>query len=82
VLSERDAQGNAADPSSVLLDSSGNLVRDLRSSGGRRTVALIGVRDLCVVATDDAILVMPRERSQDVRGAVEALCARHDDDLV
>jgi mannose-1-phosphate guanylyltransferase len=36
-------------------------------------VALLGVDDLAIVDTDDAILVMPRERAQDVRLIVEAL---------
>ena len=38
-----------------------------------RTVALLGVEDLVVVATDDAILVMPRARAQELRGIVEFL---------
>ncbi|MEK6609125.1 MAG: mannose-1-phosphate guanylyltransferase [Myxococcota bacterium] len=38
-----------------------------------RTVALIGVSDLCVVVTDDAVLVCPKERAQDVRAVVAEL---------
>jgi mannose-1-phosphate guanylyltransferase len=43
-------------------------------------VALVGVENLCVVQTEDALLVIPRERSQDVRSIVEALekANRHD----
>ena len=33
----------------------------------------MGVNDLVVVETDDAILVIPRDRAQDVRLVVEAL---------
>jgi mannose-1-phosphate guanylyltransferase len=36
-------------------------------------VALVGVEDLVVIDTDDALLVVPRSRAQDVRLAVEAL---------
>jgi mannose-1-phosphate guanylyltransferase len=36
-------------------------------------VALVGVDDLCVIQTDDALLVVPVERSQDVRQVVDAL---------
>jgi mannose-1-phosphate guanylyltransferase len=70
-LSERDAANNAADAGAVLIDSSGNLVRDFGAAG--RTIALVGVRDMCVVLTDDALLVIPRERAQDVRRVVEEL---------
>ena len=42
----------------------------------------IGVEDLCIVETDDALLVMKRDRSQDVRLIVEELQRRsHDDKL-
>jgi mannose-1-phosphate guanylyltransferase len=70
-LSERDAANNAADAGTVLIDSSDNLVRDFGAAG--RTIALVGVRDMCVVLTDDALLVIPRERAQDVRRVVEEL---------
>ena len=70
-LSERDAANNAADAGAVLIDSSGNLVCDFGAAG--RTIALVGVRDMCVVLTDDALLVIPRERAQDVRRVVDEL---------
>jgi len=38
-----------------------------------KLVALVGVRDLLVVETDDALLICRRGRSQDVRKVVEAL---------
>ena len=37
------------------------------------TVAVLGVRDLVVVATGDAVLVCPKSRSQDVKKIVEVL---------
>jgi mannose-1-phosphate guanylyltransferase len=40
---------------------------------GEKLVALIGVEGLVVVATDDAVLVMPRDRGQDVRAVVTRL---------
>jgi mannose-1-phosphate guanylyltransferase len=33
----------------------------------------VGVHDLVVVETDDAVLIMPRARAQDVRAVVDAL---------
>ncbi len=47
-----------------------------------KTVALIGVQDLVVVATEDAILVMPRERAQEVRAVVARVSAAGRDDLL
>jgi hypothetical protein len=38
-----------------------------------RLVAAVGVSDLVIVATDDAVLVLPRARAQDVREVVKAL---------
>jgi len=39
-------------------------------------VAALGLRGLCVVDSDDALLVIPRERAQDVRAIVDALKAQ------
>ena len=33
----------------------------------------VGVQDLVIVETDDALLICPRDRSQDVGKAVQAL---------
>ncbi|UZK65667.1 mannose-1-phosphate guanylyltransferase/mannose-6-phosphate isomerase [Sphingomonas sp. M1-B02] len=69
LISDRDDDGNVARGDVTLLDTSHCLVR---ADAGKR-VALVGVRDLIVVASGDDILVMPRGRSQDVKKVVEAL---------
>jgi mannose-1-phosphate guanylyltransferase len=86
-LAARDAAGNALPPGSVAIDAKDNLVRDETTAGkaakaGRagKTWALVGVSDLVIVETDDAFLVMPRTRAQDVRAVVDALRARGDKD--
>ncbi|MFI4972631.1 MAG: mannose-1-phosphate guanylyltransferase, partial [Hyphomicrobiales bacterium] len=63
-----DAHGNSVEGESVLVDTTGTLV-----FGGRRLVAAIGLEDMIIVDTDDALLVCPRSRAQDVRKVVEAL---------
>lgn len=81
----KDAAGNAAPEGSVLISARGNLVADLtagREARGKKVVALVGVEDLCVVETDDALLVMRRERSQDVREVVAELERRRANDLL
>ena len=81
-LAAKDAQGNAAPAGTVLLHASNNHVVDLRETTERkRVIALVGVEDLVIVETDDALLVMPRSRAQDVKDVVEALKKRGDGTL-
>jgi mannose-1-phosphate guanylyltransferase len=77
-LAAKDGAGNAMPAGSVAVDARGNLVRDLTTGGGKRVYALVGVSDLVVVETDDAVLVIPRDRAQDVREVVKALKDRGD----
>ncbi len=60
----------------IGLDTSG-----LVSAGGGRLVAVIGLDDIVVVDTPDAVLVVPRSRAQDVKRVVDELVARGRDDL-
>lgn len=80
-LSSKDAADNVAEPNTILVDTRGNIVRTLGNAAGK-VVALVGVNDLVVVDTGDALLVMPRSRSQDVRAVVDALKARGRPDLL
>lgn len=63
-----DAAGNSVEGEAVLIDTSDSLV-----FGDRRLVAAIGLEDMIIVDTEDAVLVCPRSRAQDVRKVVEAL---------
>ena len=63
-----DARGNSVEGESILVDTTGSLIL-----GSRRLVATIGLDDMIIVDTDDALLVCPRSRAQDVRKVVEAL---------
>jgi mannose-1-phosphate guanylyltransferase len=47
-----------------------------------RLVTMLGLRDVVVVDTDDAVLVVSRDRAQDVKGIVDVLKARGSTDLV
>jgi len=49
---------------------------------GHRTVAVIGLADVVVVDTEDAVLVTTRARAQDIKQVVEALRARGRADLL
>jgi mannose-1-phosphate guanylyltransferase len=75
-LGKRDHADNVGPEDSVFIDAHRNLIEDLRTNKTVRTVALLGVSDLCVVETDDAVLIMPRSRAQDVRAVVDELAKR------
>jgi len=72
-LGARDEKGNVGDPGAILIDAERNLVRDLSTGKGKKVIALVGVSDLAVIETDDALLVMPVGRAQDVRQIVSEL---------
>jgi len=64
----KDDAGNAVTGPVLALDARGCLIRSVGP-----LVAAIGVEDLVIVATADAVLVVPRAQSQRVKHAVEAL---------
>ena len=74
-LSVKDRAGNALPEAGIAIDASNNLVVDL-TTGKKKVFALLGVRDHVIVHTDDAVLVLPRDRAQDVRVIVDALKAQ------
>jgi mannose-1-phosphate guanylyltransferase len=81
-LAHKDTHGNSVPAHTVLVDAEGNHVVDNRSkSEGKRVIALVGVRDLVVVETDDALLVLDRNQAQSVRDVVALLKKRGDADL-
>jgi mannose-1-phosphate guanylyltransferase len=68
-LREGDGVGNVTRGDVVVCDGARNVV--IGDPG--RVVAVVGVSDLVIVQSGDAVLVVPKERAQDVRVAVEAL---------
>ncbi len=67
-VAEKDAQGNAAVGDAIVSDSHNTLVH-----ATSRLVSVVGVSDLVVVETPDAVLVASREKSQDVKNIVAQL---------
>jgi mannose-1-phosphate guanylyltransferase len=62
-------------PQVMLRDTTGCVV--VPQSG--RLVAALGLRDMVIVDTPDAVLVCPRDRAQDVKRLVDELKARGED---
>lgn len=67
-LGERDALGNVMRGPVALLDSTNNYIR---SDGP--LVSAIGIDGFSIIATEDAVLVMPADRAQDVKILVAQL---------
>jgi mannose-1-phosphate guanylyltransferase / mannose-6-phosphate isomerase len=70
-LSPRDANGNSLRGRALVIDSTNVLVRS-----EEQLVAVIGVQDLVVVATGDAVLVADRSQTAKVKKLVESLKAQ------
>jgi mannose-1-phosphate guanylyltransferase len=64
-----DRDGNSVVGNAVTVDAQGNIIY----AGDKRVIATVGVSDLVIVATEDAVLVLPKSRAQDVREIVKAL---------
>ncbi|MDR3495060.1 MAG: mannose-1-phosphate guanylyltransferase/mannose-6-phosphate isomerase [Ancalomicrobiaceae bacterium] len=69
-LAEKDASGNAARGDAAFFDTTSSYVHSPDV-----LTALVGVKDLVVVATRDAVLVADRTRSEDVKKLVAQLAA-------
>jgi mannose-1-phosphate guanylyltransferase len=72
-----DPLGNTGRGDRLALDATGNL---LFSDSG--TIAVLGVSGLVVVRTGDAVLVIPKARSQEVRRLVQELADRGREELL
>jgi mannose-1-phosphate guanylyltransferase/mannose-6-phosphate isomerase len=69
-LADKDASGNAL-VGNVIAEDATNCY--LRSESG--LIAALGVENMIVVATDDAVMLAPRDRAQDVRRLVSRLAS-------
>ena len=75
-IARKNAQGNATTTDLVVENATGNYV------DAQKTVALVGVHNLVVVDTPDALLVASRERSQDVSKLVKTLDSQKREELL
>ncbi len=67
-LGEKDAAGNHAKGTSILIDAENCLIQNHDGP----PVAVIGMTDVMVISTPSGVLVCPIERAQDVKKAAEA----------
>jgi mannose-1-phosphate guanylyltransferase/mannose-6-phosphate isomerase len=67
-ISPKDDNGNAMQGNVIAVGCKNSLIR-----AEKRLVAAIGVEDLCVIETSDAVLISKRDQTQRVREVVDAL---------
>jgi mannose-1-phosphate guanylyltransferase/mannose-6-phosphate isomerase len=71
-LTAHDADGNVISGDVLAVDVKNSYVR-----GGDRLIALVGIEDVIVIDTPDAVLVTTRDNAQDVKKIVDRLAAGH-----
>lgn len=69
-LRTADKSGNIIEGNSVAIDNMHSIIINKSSD---MTAAVIGTENIAVIVTDDAVLVCPKDRVQDVKRAVVAL---------
>lgn len=74
---QRDSDGNLVKGEAVVIDSRGCVIRS-----ANRLVAAVGLNDVIVIDSGDAVLVVSHEHVQDVRKVVEELKRRGRADLI
>ncbi len=74
---KQDKNKNAVEGNAVSVDASGNL---LMSDGG--VIACLGVNDLVVIRNKESVLVLPLDRSEEVKQVLEELKKNHLDEVL
>ena len=77
VLHESDGNGNISVGNTLSIDTNNSIIY---SSG--KLVATVGIDDLIVVETPDAIMVCPKDKAQDVKKIVDTLKEQKKEELL
>lgn len=75
---DTDAAGNVVMGDHIGIDTTNSLIR----GGSQRIIATVGVHDLVIVDTHDAVFVCPMDRVQEVKAIVEKLKAQNRTDVI
>ncbi|MDZ4728981.1 MAG: mannose-1-phosphate guanylyltransferase/mannose-6-phosphate isomerase [Xanthomonadales bacterium] len=76
-LYESDESGNRIHGKAILVES-----HDCFVQSNKRLVAAVGVQDLVIIDTGDAVLVAHRDRAQDVKEVVNQLTSLEDESVI
>ena len=74
-VTTKDSDGNAIKGDVLTVDTSNSFIHS-----SSKLVAVIGVQDLVVVETDDAVMIASKDRVQDVKAIVDQLKAQKRDE--
>jgi mannose-1-phosphate guanylyltransferase len=77
VLHDEDEQGNIIVGDGMAIDTTNTVIN---STG--RLVAVVGVDNLVVVETDDAVMVCDKSKAQDVKKIVDSLTEKERTELL
>ena len=72
-----DDEGNVCIGETVVVDSKNNYIRSEKP-----LVAVLGIDDMALIATDDAVLAMPKSRTQEVKSIVAQLEANRREEII
>ncbi|MBT4575088.1 MAG: mannose-1-phosphate guanylyltransferase/mannose-6-phosphate isomerase, partial [Candidatus Cloacimonetes bacterium] len=75
-ISDKDENNNVINCDNQTIDSNNNYINS------SKFVALIGVDDLVIVESEDALLIAKKDRSEDVKNIVEKLAKDNIDKLI
>ncbi len=75
-----DSAGNICIGDTIASESTNSIIYNA-AEGRKITVATLGIDNLVVVVTDDAVLVMPKDRSEDLRTITTLLTEDHNEKL-
>ena len=75
---QTDEQGNLTKGDWVGIDTSSSIIY----GQPKKVIAMIGVSDLVVVDTPDALLICPKGRAQDVKKIVTTLAEQHQEEYL
>jgi mannose-1-phosphate guanylyltransferase len=64
----KDKMGNAVHGTHIAVDSADCIVY-----GDKQSIATLGITGIAVIATDDAVLVMPKDKGEEVKSLVERI---------
>ena len=76
-INKTDENHNILDGDVLSIDS-----KNCTVTGGGRTIAVLGVQDLVIVDTDDALLICNKNQTQDIKKILAELKAEHKSELL
>lgn len=74
-----DRSNNVVEANTALIDVTNSV---LYSTQPKRVIAALGIDNLVIVDTPDALLILPKDRAQDVRALVDLLKNSDNDDVL